>query len=88
MVIYNEPNCFSCLAYPAIAPGKYYSFREMHQLINQWFQLHRQRVRFLTEERYQSGISTPIEGTFTASGSTTPVDGRTVPITLKESHFH
>lgn len=38
-------------------------------------------------EQYQSGVSTPVEATFAASGSTTPVEGRTVPITLKESHF-
>ena len=42
----------------------------------------------MTEELYQSGVSTPVEAVFTASGSTTPVDGRTIPITLKESHFH
>ena len=51
-------------------------------------QLHRQRVRFLTEDQYQSGVSTPVEATFPASGSVTPVNGRTIPITLKESHFH
>jgi len=50
-------------------------------------QLHRQRVRFMAGEQYQSGVSTPVEATFAASGSTTPVDGRAVPITLKESHF-
>jgi len=51
-------------------------------------QLHRHRVRFMTEEQFQSGVSTPVEATFAASGSATPVDGRTVSITLKESHFH
>lgn len=55
---------------------------------DQLFQLHRQRVRFLTEEQFQSGVSTPVEAPFPASGSTTPVDGRTVSLTLKESHFH
>lgn len=42
----------------------------------------------MTEEQYNSGMSTPVEATFAASGSTTPVDGRTIPITLKDSHFH
>ena len=42
----------------------------------------------MTEDRDQSGVSTPVEASFTASGSTTPVDGRTVPVTLKESYFH
>jgi hypothetical protein len=42
----------------------------------------------MAEEQYQSGVSTPVEAAFPASGSTTPVDGRTIPITLKESHFH
>ena len=51
-------------------------------------QLHRQRVRFMTGEQYQSGVSTPVEATFVASGSTTPVDGRPVSITLKESYFN
>ena len=54
---------------------------------DQQFQLHRQRVRFMAGQQYQSGMSTPVEAVFPASGSTTPVDGRTVPITLKESHF-
>ena len=56
--------------------------------IDELFQLHRQRVRFLTEEQYHSGMSTPVETTFAASGSITPVDGRAAPLTLKESHFH
>ncbi|KAF9782195.1 Orm1 type endoplasmic reticulum protein [Thelephora terrestris] len=51
-------------------------------------QLHRHRVRFLSEEQYHSGMSTPVEATFVASGSTTPIEGRTVPVTLKDSHFH
>jgi len=55
---------------------------------DRWFQLHRQRVRFMAGEQYQSGMSTPVEAAFPASGSTTPVDGRTAPISLKESHFH
>ena len=41
----------------------------------------------MAEEQYQSGVSTPVEAAFSTSGSTTPVDGRTIPITLKESHF-
>jgi len=61
---------------------------ERSALADRLFQLHRQRVRFLAEEQYQSGVSTPVEAAFSASGSTTPVDGRTIPITLKESHFH
>lgn len=85
MVIYDEPNCLGGFVDPAVTPGNYDSFRE--ELIdNETFQLHRQRVRFLMEEHH-SGMSTPVETTFAASGSTTPVDGRTVPITLKESHF-
>lgn len=51
-------------------------------------QLHRQRVRFLAEEQYHSGMSTPVDAGFTASGSTTPVNGGTAPIVLKDSHFH
>jgi hypothetical protein len=61
---------------------------ETNSLINKLFQLHRHRVRFLAEEQYHSGMSTPVETTFAASGSTTPVDGRTVPVTFKESHFN
>ena len=60
---------------------------EMDELIDERFQLHRHRVRFLAEEQYHSGMSTPVETTFAASGSTTPVDGRTIPVTFKESHF-
>jgi len=54
-------------------------------------QLHRQRLRFMTEEQYQSGVSTPVtgsfQGSFPPSGAHTPVGGVTpIPI-LTESHF-
>ena len=87
MAVYDEPDRLDRPADPAVASGMR-PFQAGKPVADRSLQLHRQRVRFLTEEQYQSGMSTPVEARFAASGSTTPVNGKTVPITLKESHFH
>ncbi|GAW01006.1 Orm1 type endoplasmic reticulum protein [Lentinula edodes] len=48
-------------------------------------QLHRQRVRFLADDR--SGASTPVTLSFPPSGASTPVNGGTPPVIITESHF-
>ncbi|KAJ3808306.1 Orm1 type endoplasmic reticulum protein [Lentinula lateritia] len=48
-------------------------------------QLHRQRVRFLADDR--SGASTPVTLSFPPSGASTPVNGGTLPVIITESHF-
>ncbi|KAJ3754227.1 Orm1 type endoplasmic reticulum protein [Lentinula raphanica] len=48
-------------------------------------QLHRQRVRFLADDR--SGASTPVTTSFPPSGASTPINGGTPPVIITESLF-
>ncbi|KAG6845450.1 hypothetical protein H0H87_009358 [Tephrocybe sp. NHM501043] len=51
-------------------------------------QLHRQRVRFMSDDVSQSGTSTPVTPSFPPSGAQTPQSEKSPLINITEAHFN